>query len=311
MKKSITTLALALSLVVSSQAQECEKGRGEGGKPAPNAKLISRSVEGDTQTCKWQVPVSSPDTNNEFSVRYQLNLARLATSYDRNHQELVGLRSFMDEILADKHKHIKRIEVVGYASPDGTKAINDKLALARATDCAKYIRKEYPGMTLPCTTQGIAEPWTATKEAVENSSIPMKNEVLTCVMSDASLAEKEAKLRGMSSAWSYMAENILPTMRCVNIHVIYTATKEVVTSCPAGKQKPKQRAPMPEEIIVQQNYFVIVEPRQREIMAFENPASAPLDYVGARDRREKRVRMKRIKMKEEMRGRKYLFKNKR
>lgn len=275
-------MALALLLAPSVHAQMCENGQ-SASKPTPDAKLISSRVEGDTKVCRWLVPVNSPDKGNEFSVKYKVNVANLITDYDTNHKELVGLRNFMSALKADNHKHIKRLEITGYASPDGVHLANEKLADKRATDCCAYLKKEYDLADYPCTTNGIALPWSATENAIKASSIPMKNEVLTIVGSQVKPMEAEAELRAMKSAWDYLAQKILPPMRCVEINVIYTATEEVTTRCPIKKKTQAESPANP--TLVENNYFIIMSRKDDScLISYENPASMPLDYIGAKDR---------------------------
>ncbi len=304
MKKIITTLAFALLLCAESHAQSCDAGQ-EASKPSPDAKLISTCVDGNNRVTTWLVKRSATDNeNNEFSVKYKVNLSRLISSYDNNHEELVKLRAFMDGLMSDKMNQVVRIAITGYASPDGSHSVNERLANERALDCCNYLKKEFADVAkVPCTTKGVALPWSATKEAVESSSIPMKSEVMKVIESDISPSQCESKLRSMSSAWSYMVSSILPPMRFVEIHVIYNTWERVVTKTPVRKAV---------ERVVVNNYFLIVDDDPNQLMSFECGVT-PLDFPCDKDKWKYKDRRRKAKVKDDYKsyyGRhKYLWKS--
>ncbi len=308
MKKTITTLTIALLICAQSQAQSCNTGQ-EGAKPSPDAKMVSSCVKGNNRVTTWLVKKSATDNeNNEFSVKYKVNLSRLISSYDNNHSELVKLRAFIDGLMADKQNQITKFEITGYASPDGSMAVNERLANERAADCCSYIKKEYPDMAkIPCTTNGVAQPWSATKSAVESSSIPMKSEVVKLIESDMSDTQIESKLRAMPTSWSYMVSKILPPMRCVEIQVVYTTWERMVTRTPIRTPQPQR-----ENIVVENNYFVVVEENPAQLIAFESDTT-PLDFPRDKDKFKVKDRRRKAKLKGEYEnsyGRhKYLWKS--
>lgn len=275
-KKTITTLAFALSILCIS-AQEMSSAGQCASKPTPDAKLLSTTIDGDYKVCKWLVPQGSvEDADNEFSVRYQINISRMISSYANNSKEVAGLRSFVEEITTDKEKKISRINICGYASPDGDATTNKRLATARAVDCREFINKEFNLAKYPGKTEGIAQPWSATKESVSKSSIPNKAEVLKLVESRSPAATIEMKLKEMPNSWEYMASNILPPMRCVEIEVVYTGWTTMET-------RTRIEPEVVEEVVVESNnYFLIFTERPSDIYTFTNPAAAPLDFKGCR-----------------------------
>ncbi len=273
MKKTITTLALALSFCCMTQIQNVAMGQ-SASKPTPDAKLISKSIDGNYEVCTWLVQEKSNNASNEFSVKYQINLARLISTYGNNATELKGLRSFVDNITEDDNKEIKRIEVTGYASPDGPVALNERLAKERAVDCSNYIKENHDIENCPCSAVGVALTWSDAEKAIAESSIPSKADVLQIIKSGESQMAIEAKLKEMSSSWSYLANNILPKMRCVEIEVAYTSWIEMETRTPLETE-------VVEEVVVANNYYVFIDDDPSNVVMFENKY-APIDYDDAK-----------------------------
>ncbi len=223
---------------------------------------------------KWLVPQGvNEDVDNEFSMRYQINISRMISSYDNNSKEVAGLRSFINEIIADENKGIKRINVCGYASPDGGVTANKRLATARAVDCRNFINKSFNMSKYPGNTEGFAQPWSATKEAITKSAITNKTAVLSLVSSSQPSATIEQKLKEMPASWRYISANILPPMRCVEVEVVYTGQNIVTT-----------RKFIEPEVIEQNNIFIIFTERPSYIYTFTNPTAASVDFKGCRER---------------------------
>ncbi len=315
MKKITITSALALLLCFNAQAQSCNTGL-DASKPSPDAKLISTTTYDNCRVVTWLVKKNSPDNeNNEFSVKYRVNISRLISTYDNNHTELVKLRSFIDGLMANDENQIVKISITGYASPDGSHSLNERLAKERADDCCTYLKREYSAMSgIECTTAGVALSWSATKSAVESSSIPMKSNVLKLIESEMSDNDIESRLHAMPSAWEYMVSSILPPMRCVEIDVIYNTWEKVVTRT---QLKPQ----VVESVVVENNYYIIANEDPRRMMAFENRV-APLDWRESRrdcpkmcfkDYFKFREHRRRAKVKEDLRNKggrqKYLWKS--
>ncbi len=282
-KKSITTLALALTFAAASaQSSDCMVQ--ENAQPAAGAKLISTTIVGDEKIQKWLVPEGMDD---EFSVKYQINISRMISTYDNNSAEVVGLRNFLNELHADKSKSIARVNICGYASPDGGYAANQRLATARAVDCRQFINTQFNMSQYAGSTKGVVKSWNDTEEAVNESQMPSKSAVIGIVTSASPTEVIEQRLKSMPSSWGYMIRNILPPMRCVEIEVVYTGWKCVETRTPIAPE------------VVETTYYIIFTPRTHDVYSYTNPYAAPMDYKGCKEYRGrgKRAEMSKYKFK--------------
>ncbi len=184
--------------------------------------IVSRVVDGDYMVSQMLIKETSPD-NNEFEVRYQINLAKLISSYDNNATEIEGLHSFIETITNDSLRRVTQFKIVGYASPDGPLKLNEKLANERAQDFCTYIEEKYDIAECPHSNDAVALKWIDTEQAVMNSTLSNKNEVLSLIRSSQPQMTIETKLKAMPNVWDYFKSTILPPMRCVAIHVKYNA----------------------------------------------------------------------------------------
>lgn len=269
-------MALVISLALSSAAMSQSRSTRESdAKPSPEAKLISTTIEGDRQVSRWLVAESADDGSKEFTVHYQMNLTQLVSSYGRNSSELSSLHALLDSVVGGERRQITQIDIVGYASPDGSLSGNKALANRRATDFRGYINKHYNLAKVSGTTRGVALPWSATKSSVESSSIPSRAEVLDLVSSKHSMADIELGLKRIPAAWDYMCDNILPPMRSVEMQIKYTSWVEVVVSTPI-EQSGRSRGRSGGNV-----YFLVVEQMPSDIMVVDNPCCTPLDFPSA------------------------------
>ncbi len=265
MKKKITTLIVALSVVGVSFAQR----QNDQPQIGADSKLLSQTTQGDYTVSQYLVKESSND-NNQFSVRYRINLSRLLSTYNNNAEEIKGLKSFIASIEQDSLKKITAVNVAGFASPDGPVSTNQKLAMARADDFRQYLDSNCGMDKYSGSTTADAQKWIATTQAVLSSSIPNKNDVLEIVGSGLSESTIEAKLKAMPDSWSYMKSAILPPMRCVELHIKYNSWRVVETQTMSKSCTPQRGS------TTQNNYFILIENDSSEVLI--NPSTAPLDY---------------------------------
>ncbi len=224
MNRVFSSIVLALCISTTAIAQN-------GGTAAqsqdPNEIIVLSSYTDGNYNVERLLVMESGDNNNEFVVRYKINLTRLISSYDNNSQEIAGLHNFIESIESDSLKKITSVKVVGYASPDGAAALNKRLADERAADFSKFIDLESDLADFPRSVSGKPYSWAEAKAAIQSSATPNKSEVLSIIDSNLSQAAIEAKLKGMPAAWDYIKTNILPPMRSVEIHINYNSWKVV------------------------------------------------------------------------------------
>ncbi len=215
--------------------------------------------------------MGSCEADREFSLRYQINISKMISSYDNNSKELSGLKSFVDNLMTDCQKTVSKINITGYSSPDGVTVNNLRLAKARAQDLRQYINREYGMSKYGGETKGVVHKWSDARSLVQRSSIPQKSDVIK-IISNTTLSEAaiESRLKAIPSAWSYMVKYILPKMRLVEIEVVY------LDSC--TKPTSTQTTPRVVEEVVENNYIFIFNESGSDASIIENTYAVPVDY---------------------------------
>ena len=249
MKKILLSIvALGVTAAVSAQSNQA---------PAANAILVSQTRDGNVVTSRYKIP-HNDGRQAEFDVHYAINKANIVPSYSDNPRQIAELKDFMAQT-QDTTMHISAIHIVGYASPDGSAKQNDTLAAHRAKSLYHYAMNTYHPVQ-KIDTKYKTFYWDECVYAVNNSAIPQKEQVLAILKSENHTeAQKEAALRKMPEAWSYLTTNILPQMRYADIEFDYGVDEYVTrTTTVASTEPAKPAQPKPEEVIVDEEMGIII-----------------------------------------------------
>lgn len=215
--------------------------------------LVKEWREGDYIIRRWVVADDNPHTV-EYDIFYAVNQADMAAGYEDNSKTLKRLDSFFAELQRDTLRHIKRISITGYASPDGTTPYNSELARKRAQQLSRLINERYKlGTKYNVAVTSHVEPWSATTDAIEHSSLQNRNELVRIVNANEAPMVIDNRLKHQTAAWQYLTHDVLPDMRRTTVEITYTEDQ----LSDSREYSPEE----PEIIIVEET--VIEKPRHR------------------------------------------------
>ena len=103
-----------------------------------------------------------------------------------------------------------------YASPDGGFELNDRLAMERQKNTQKYVEQELRKAQLnnaSVDAKYTAEDWDGFQELVKASNIQDKDVILRVLSMYKDPQEREQQIKNISSAFSELADGILPQLR--------------------------------------------------------------------------------------------------
>lgn len=187
--------------------------------PQADTVVLSETTDGDYLVRRFIV---RRQDDSDYSVRYQINLARLSSSFDDNSRELDALNGFVENLMRDSLMHVRSVVITGYSSPDGPLPYNEKLAADRARDFRDYLDGKYDfSRKFDVQVRSVAEDWEMCRALVAKSSVPDKQQVLSILDGARSDNAKEAALKKLPAAWQYMRRNILPPLRRVELEIVY------------------------------------------------------------------------------------------
>lgn len=239
--KKIYLLITTLLAVAATQQLSAESLPAEQMQQRADTTLLSEWVDGNYLVRRYKI--NSAEDEAQYNLKYSVSASKLNSLLAGNSAELDDLDKMMTEIKNGENMHIKRIEITGYASPDGDAMGNEALALSRAQKFRSMLESRYALLSnYPIQVMADAEQWDNCNEAVVSSAISDKDKVLSIIDSATSEASKEQQLKRMPAVWSVFRNQILPAMRRVEMTVYYDVEHIVEVRTLIEKPKP---APSP------------------------------------------------------------------
>ena len=222
-KKIYTALFSAAAVVstVCAWAQTPVRGDARAPRHRVDTVVLSRQTDGPYTVSRILVRGTSPQTS-QYDLHYAISRSDIRRDIDNNAEQLNDIAGCIDPRTGDTLRHVECIKVKGYASPDGPAVMNRSLAEARARKFAAYLDKTY-GTSGCCNVTVDSEvlPWTSCRAAVASSSMPDRAAVLAIIDGSMTDAEKQVRLKRMPDAWTYLAKNVLPALRRVDVEMDY------------------------------------------------------------------------------------------
>ena len=110
---------------------------------------------------------------------------------------------------------LNNIEVSAYASPEGTFAVNNRLASGRQDVSEQFVRQQlrFSNLNAHVDTRYTAEDWEGFQQLVRASDIQDKDVILRVLSMYEDPEEREQQIRNMSQAFRELSEGILPELR--------------------------------------------------------------------------------------------------
>lgn len=130
-------------------------------------------------------------------------------------EEIKELSKYIAEAYKADRKELKGVEVSAYASPDGKLDLNTKLSEKREGSASKVIEKDLSknSVKTELTTKYTPEDWDGFQELMEKSTIQDKELILRVLSMYTDPEVREREIKNLSSAFSAVANEILPKLR--------------------------------------------------------------------------------------------------
>ena len=150
----------------------------------------------------------------EADIHFLIQQSTLRNS-ELKSQEMQDLYAAIKDADTAENKAINKLEVAGYASPDGDVELNTNLADARQEKSQKYLQKQLKKAKVDATIESniTAEDWAGFQKAMEASNIQDKELVLRVLSMYTDPEERETQIKNLSAVYKTIAEEILPALR--------------------------------------------------------------------------------------------------
>ena len=185
--------------------------------------LLGRTAagaQGATGEDKYQYAIAQ---TKQAQIKYLINQANIRTSELKSVSVQDFIKTLRDIKADSKGYQLDGIEVSAYASPEGALDFNTRLAEKRQGTSSNYVKKQLKDIQLDAEVEQkyTAEDWEGFQELVAASNIQDKDVIVRVLSMYEDPEEREAQIRNLSSAFTELANEILPELRRARLTVNY------------------------------------------------------------------------------------------
>ena len=163
------------------------------------------------------------EVHAECFLDFVVNQTVIRPSYMNNPKELAKIHDMIRDLKDDPNITVKRLDITGYASPEGSLANNQRLSEGRSRALANYLatRYDFPRNIYHISFGG--ENWGGLVKAVEASHMEYKNRILDIIEYTSSVSERKNRLKQLAGGvpYRYMLQTIYPSLRVAICKVDY------------------------------------------------------------------------------------------
>lgn len=156
------------------------------------------------------------DQQEKLVFYYTLGDSTLDLNLAENKREYEQL----ENILKDKNREILKINISGYASPEGLFSFNQELSMARALAFKNYMQNQNASMNIDiCEIHAKGENWIDLESMISDSDLDTKAEVLNILKHTPITNGRELKLMQFQNGrtYIYMQKEMFPLLRKVEV----------------------------------------------------------------------------------------------
>lgn len=167
--------------------------------------------------------IKSRDVQAECFLDFVVNRVDIRPEYMNNPMELGKIRDMIDDLKNDANVNVKRLDIIGYASPEGTLEANKRLSEGRAMALRNYLATQYDFPKNQYHIQFGGENWEGLVKALATVEMDDKAEVLDIIASIPIEKGRETKLMKLNGGvpYRFMLKHIFPSLRVAICKVSY------------------------------------------------------------------------------------------
>lgn len=165
--------------------------------------------------------------DDEMEIIFKVSKIEIDSSVFNNEVTFGKILAAVDKIYSNPNFKVDKIQVAGYASPEGRPSFNNWLGENRAKALIDYIINHRPQYGLTRNHFEMVngdENWAGLKRLLKGSNIEEKDEVIA-IIDDSTLAgeQKKTKIKAMDygRVWKKMLDEIYPHLRCARYLAVY------------------------------------------------------------------------------------------
>jgi len=167
--------------------------------------------------------IKSRDVQAEAFLDFEVNKVDIRPEYMNNPKELAKIRAMIDDLRFDTNVKVNRLDIIGYASPEGTLEVNKRLSEGRAMALRNYLATQYDFPKNQYHIQFGGENWDGLVKALATVEMDYKAEVMEIITNIPIEKGRETKLMQLRGGvpYRFMLKHIFPGLRVAICKVSY------------------------------------------------------------------------------------------
>lgn len=167
-------------------------------------------------------PVKKREKQVEAFLDFEVNQTYIQPEYMNNPEELAKIRAMIDELRVDQDVTINRLDLIGYASPEGSLAGNKRLSEGRALALKNYLSRRYSFAPSLYHVVFGGENWEGLRKVLVNLDVTYKTAVES-IIDDYDGQERKVRLMTLQGGvpYRYLLKNVYPRLRVAICKVEY------------------------------------------------------------------------------------------
>ena len=163
---------------------------------------------------------------DELEIIFKVSDIEMDSTVFNNEVTFGKILEAVDRIYSNPHLKVSKIEIAGYASPEGRQSFNTWLGHGRAAALRDYIIKERPQYGLKPDDFNLRngeENWEGLRRHLLASGIDEKDVVVSIIDSDATPEDKKAAIKSLEGGrvWKKMLKEVYPHLRCARYLAVW------------------------------------------------------------------------------------------
>ncbi len=212
--------------------------------------------------------VRSQESRSEFRLDFRVNSTSVDSLYGDNTVNMRDLIDFLRKVRSDSTIHVTKVLFRGAASPEGSRALNRRLAGGRLSVLESIVRSEIELPDSIISRDDSYIPWESLKSLVKESDISHKEEVIAILdmkpeyveyRSGAKIDRRVLELQKLDSGsvWQQMKDMFFSRLRnACAVFVSYVKAVPPVPPVTAVTDTVAAEEPLPVDVIVTDNVVV-------------------------------------------------------
>lgn len=146
-------------------------------------------------------------------ISFRLGKYDILPDFQNNSQELARIRAKLNELRGNEDVTFNKLDLIGYASPEGGTEFNDRLSKKRVESFAGYLSSQYLILRGRLHSEWKGADWEGLKKRVRSMSFSAKDEVLDILELPIQQRTPALKKLDNGKVYSMLLEEVYPPLR--------------------------------------------------------------------------------------------------